>query len=68
MRRIDEFKGYRSTIEYEPESGAFVTRMLAEDRAELGQDILLATWTRVLSFPELEPKGDASPQRRRRTG
>ncbi len=68
MRRINEFKGYRSTIEYDPESGTFVTRTLAEDRADLNQDELLAAWARVLSFPETEPKADAYPQKRRKTG
>jgi hypothetical protein len=52
MRRIQEFKGYQSTIDYDPQTGEFVTRSVPESRMELSLDEALQAWARVLPFPE----------------
>ncbi len=52
MRRITEFKGYRSTIEYDPQTGAFVTVKVPEPGEELTLDETLEALERVIPFPD----------------
>jgi hypothetical protein len=55
MRRITEFKGYKSTIEYDPSTGDFVSRTLPGEKHELTLDEALEQWERVIPFPEPVP-------------
>jgi hypothetical protein len=64
MRRITEFKGYKSTIEYDPETGEFVTRALPGEKLELTLDEALDQLERIVPFPEPVSK----PQKPRLVG
>ena len=62
MRRTTEFKGYRSTIEYDPVAGTFAAVSYPEDRMEMSLDESLKAWAQVLPFPEFEPEVLASTE------
>ncbi|MGB8818550.1 MAG: hypothetical protein WCC66_11580 [Rhizobiaceae bacterium] len=55
MRRIQEFKSYQSTIEYDPQTGEFVSRPVPDERMEMTFDDALKPWADVLPFPEPVP-------------
>jgi hypothetical protein len=63
MRNYAEFKGYRSRIEFDKDSGSFVQRRVTEDRP--------GTPVKLLLVADSEPddvrqtKCDPIPQRRR---
>jgi hypothetical protein len=52
MRRITEFKGYKSMIEFDPAAGEFVTRTLPGEKQKLSLDDSFAQWERIVPFPE----------------
>lgn len=54
MRSITEFKGYRTIIAYDAETGTFVSQSIPEDRMEMKIDEALQAWAEVLPFPEAE--------------
>lgn len=60
MRRISEFKGYRTTLEYAPETGAFVTRKFPEGFKEQPQKIE----AEIIPLPQAKP----DPQKARMAG
>ena len=63
MRNYTEFKGYRSRIEFDKDSGSFVPRRITEDEPGAPEKLRLV--------PDFEPDdirqtmGDPIPQRRR---
>ena len=56
MRKITEFKGYRSIIVYDSESGTFVSESIPEDRMEMTLVEALQAWAEILPFPETAPE------------
>lgn len=54
MKKISEFKGYRSIIVYDCESGTFVSESIPEDRMEMTLDEALQAWAQILPFPEAD--------------
>lgn len=66
MRRTTEFKGYRSIIVYDTESGSFVSQTIPEDRMELPLTEALQAWAEVVPFPEAAP--EKIRQKQRKTG
>ena len=68
MRRITEFKGYRSTIEYDPHTGAFVTVKVPEPGEELTLDETLEELARVVPFPDPEFESVEATTRIRKAG
>lgn len=68
MRRITEFKGYRSTIEYDPQTGAFVTVKVPQPGKELTLDETLEALERVIPFPEPVSDTLVEAPRTRKTG
>lgn len=55
MRRIQEFKGYKSTIEYNQKTGEFFTCPVPDEGMEMTFDEALQAWAEVLPFPEPVP-------------
>lgn len=64
MRRTTEFKGYRSFIAYDTESGTFVSQSIPEDRMELSMEEALQALAEVLPFPEAAPVTIKQKQRK----
>lgn len=52
MRKIDEFKGYRSIIVYDEESATFVSEAIPEERMAMTLNEALQAWAEILPFPE----------------
>ena len=52
MHKINEFRGYRSIIVYDSESGTFVSESIPEDRMEMTMEEALQAWAEILPFPE----------------
>lgn len=68
MRRISEFKGYKSTIEYNPETGEFITVKVPEPGEELTLDETLIQLERIIPFPEPAFDAEILPTKNRRAG
>lgn len=56
MHKITEFKGYRSIIVYDSESGTFVSESIPEDRMEMTLVEALQAWAEILPLPEAAPQ------------
>ena len=56
MRRVTEFKGYRSTIEYNPQTCQFGTVKAPEEGQEPTLEDMLIDLDRVLPFPAADEK------------
>ena len=56
MRRVTEFKGYRSTIEYNPQTGQFETVQVPEEGRQPTLEDMLIDLDRVLPFPAADEK------------
>lgn len=52
MRRITEFKGYRSILEYDHETGEFVSRTLPDVIAEAASEPETRPEAEIVPFPE----------------
>ncbi len=68
MRRITEFKGYQSTIEYDPQTGAFVTVKVPVPGEEMTLDETLVALERVIPFPDLGSDAMVESPRTRKVG
>lgn len=55
MRKIKEFKGYRSILGYNSETGQFVTVPLPERDIRPGQERPEAPAAEIVPFPKSEP-------------
>jgi hypothetical protein len=64
MRRTTEFKGYRSIVVYDTESGTFVSESIPEDRMEITLNEALQAWAEILPFPEAAPEKIKHKQRK----
>ena len=64
MRRTTEFKGYRTIIVYDTESGTFVSESIPEDRMEMNINEALQAWAEILPFPEVAPAKTRQKQRK----
>lgn len=57
MRRITEFKGYRSFIDFDRETGTFVSKSLMPDVNTLSLNEAICAWAEVLPLPlSFEPE------------
>lgn len=56
MRRVTEFKGYKSTIEYNPQTGEFETVGVPKEGQEPTLEDVLIELDRVLPFPIADEK------------
>lgn len=68
MRRINEFKGYKSTIEYSAETGEFAAIKVPEPGEEPTLDEILIELERIIPFPEPELETPRLPQKNRMAG
>lgn len=59
MRRVTEFKGYRSIVEYDAEAGTFVTRTVPDSLSE--HEPAPKIEAEIVPFPE--PDSNAQKQR-----
>ena len=64
MHKINEFKGDRSIIVYDNDSGAFFAETIAEDRIQSVIDEATQAWGEILPFPDAQP-GPASQKSRK---
>jgi hypothetical protein len=64
MRRVTDFKGYRSFIVYDADGGVFIAESIPEDRMQMTLDEAMQAWGEILPFPQPKPeKTKAKPRK-----